>query len=188
MAATARILVVDDEPLIRDSLAEFLTQEGFAVSACGSGEEAPPPRPQHAFKVAPTRSNVLLVGESGTGKELIARAIHHGMEVGHDSNRDKAKAGLESCPTLRFIAVNCAAIPHDLLENQLFGHRKGAFTGADRDQPGVFVHAGAGTVFLDEIAEAPMGTQAKLPRAIELKETPPVGATEPPAVEARILP
>ncbi|MBY0231674.1 MAG: sigma-54 dependent transcriptional regulator, partial [Gemmataceae bacterium] len=118
-------------------------------------------------KVAPTRSTVLVTGESGTGKELAARAIHH-------------DAG-------RFIALNCAAIPHDLLENQLFGHRRGAFTGADRDQPGVFVHAGSGTVFLDEIGEMPLGTQAKLLRAIEQKEVMPVGAAEPVKVEARIL-
>jgi DNA-binding NtrC family response regulator len=122
-------------------------------------------------KVAPTRSTVLLVGESGTGKELVARAIH---EQG---------AGKEA----RFLAVNCAAIPHDLLENQLFGHRKGAFTGADRDQAGVFVHAGPGTVFLDEIAELPSGTQAKLLRAIEQKEILPIGANEPIQVEARVL-
>src|SRR6202043_2809369 len=87
----------------------------------------------------------------------------------------------------RFLAVNCAAIPHDLLENQLFGHRKGAFTGADRDQAGVFVHAGAGTVFLDEIAELPLATQAKLLRAIEQKEVFPVGANEPVYVQARVL-
>ena len=77
------------------------------------------------------------------------------------------------------MAVNCAAIPHDLLENQLFGHRKGAFTGADRDQAGVFVHAGGGAVFLDEIGEMPLATQAKLLRAIEQKEVLPVGANEP---------
>src|SRR5207253_2202202 len=122
-------------------------------------------------KVAPTSSTVLLAGESGTGKELIARAIH----------RQGAGDGQ------RFLAVNCAAIPHDLLENQLFGHRKGAFTGADRDQPGVFVHAGAGTVFLDEIAELSAATQAKLLRAVEQKEVLPVGANEPVRVEARVL-
>ena len=87
----------------------------------------------------------------------------------------------------RFLAVNCAAIPHDLLENQLFGHRKGAFTGADRDSAGMFVHAGDGTVFLDEIAELPLATQAKLLRAIEQKEVLPVGANEPVRVEARVL-
>lgn len=127
-------------------------------------------------KVAPTPSTVLIVGESGTGKELVARAIHAG--------------GVESAASgesPRFVALNCAAIPHDLLENQLFGHRKGSFTGADRDQPGVFVHAGNGTVFLDEIGEMPLATQAKLLRAIEQKEILPVGANEPIRVEARVL-
>ncbi len=122
-------------------------------------------------KVAPTPSTVLITGESGTGKELIAREIHT----------------LSPAADERFLAVNCAAIPHDLLENQLFGHRRGAFTGADRDQAGVFVHAGAGTVFLDEIGELPLATQAKLLRAIEQKEVMPVGANEPVRVEARIL-
>src|SRR5205085_9789248 len=90
-------------------------------------------------------------------------------------------------PDARFLAVNCAAIPNDLLENQLFGHRKGAFTGADRDQAGVFVHAGAGTVFLDEIGELGSATQAKLLRAIEQKEILAVGANEPLRVQARVL-
>jgi DNA-binding NtrC family response regulator len=124
---------------------------------------------QLARKVAPTRSTVLIQGESGTGKEVLARYVHQ-------------QAGGE-----RFLAVNCAAIPNDLLENQLFGHRKGAFTGADRDSAGVFVHAGEGTVFLDEIAELPLATQAKLLRAIEQKEVLPVGANEPVLVEARII-
>src|SRR5262245_7251444 len=122
-----------------------------------------------ARRVAPTRSTVLIQGESGTGKEVLARYIHE-------------QSGGE-----RFLAVNCAAIPNDLLENQLFGHRKGAFTGADRDQPGVFVHAGDGTVFLDEIADLSLATQAKLLRAIEQKEIMPVGANEPVRVDARIL-
>jgi DNA-binding NtrC family response regulator len=126
-------------------------------------------------KVAPTRSTVLITGESGTGKELVARAIH-----------DLA-AGSRPAAEARFLAVNCAAIPNDLLENQLFGHRKGAFTGADRDQLGVFVHAGPGTVFLDEIGETSLATQAKLLRAIEQKEVLPVGANEPVRVEARVL-
>jgi DNA-binding NtrC family response regulator len=121
-------------------------------------------------KVAPTRSTVLLVGESGTGKELVARAIH-----------------AQGCASGRFVPVNCAAIPSELLENQLFGHRRGAFTGADRDQAGVFVHAGGGTVFLDEIGELPPATQAKLLRAIEQKEVFPVGADEPVRADARVL-
>jgi DNA-binding NtrC family response regulator len=273
---------VDDEPLIRSTLAEYLTQEGFAVVTCASGEEALVQAGEQQFdialcdvqlpgidglklldrllkispqtfvllitafgtvesavqafqrgaqdylmkpilldevlskiqrllryrdlhqenqilrrelnrdydfdhiagrsaamqrvfemvrKVAPTRSTVLLEGESGTGKELIARAIH-AQSPGPDE---------------RFLPINCAAIPHDLLENQLFGHRKGAFTGADRDQPGLFVHAGPGTIFLDEVGELTLNTQAKLLRAIEQKEILPVGANEPVQVEARIL-
>ena len=122
-------------------------------------------------KVAPTRSTVLITGESGTGKELVARAIHH---------QSSEAAG-------RFLAVNCAAIPSELLENQLFGHRRGAFTGADKDASGIFIHAGRGTVFLDEIGEMALATQAKLLRAIEAKEILPVGANEPIQVEARIL-
>ncbi len=274
------ILVIDDEPIIRATLSEYLTGESFAVEACASGEEALALAAERCFdvalcdvqlpgmdgievmerilkispdtfflfvtafgtvesaveafqrgahdylmkpilldevaskvrrllayreltlenqrlrrelsrdydpehivgraqsmravfdllrKVAPTRSTVLITGESGTGKELIARAIH-------------TQAGGE-----RFLAVNCAAIPHDLLENQLFGHRKGAFTGADRDQAGVFVHAGNGTVFLDEIGEIPGATQAKLLRVIDQKEILPVGANEPVFVAARVL-
>jgi DNA-binding NtrC family response regulator len=282
MANHERILVVDDEPIIRESLGEFLTQEGFAVSASGSAEEAlaraqatrfdlvlcdvqlpgidglellhrllkispdtfvilitaygtvesavaafqrgahdylmkpilldevllkirralqyralhlenqwlrrelnreetegaiigNSPAMQRVFemvrKVAPTPSTVLFMGESGTGKEVAARILHR-----QAANADE-----------RFLAVNCAAIPHDLLENQLFGHRKGAFTGADRDQAGVFIHAGKGTVFLDEIAELPLATQAKLLRAIEAKEILPVGANEPIITEARVI-
>ncbi len=277
-----RLLIVDDEPLIRETLAEYLGHEGFAVTACATGEEAlarageqhfevvlcdvqlpdlnglelldrllkispdscvllitayatvenaiqafqrgaqdylmkpllldevagkvrrllaardlalenqwlrrelnrsrdeerivgTSPAMRQVFevvrRVAPTRSTVLLTGESGTGKELIARAIHRG---GADGER-------------RFLPINCAAIPHDLLENQLFGHRKGAFTGADRDTDGMFVHAGRGTVFLDEVAEMSSATQAKLLRAIEQKEVLPVGANEPVLVEARVL-
>lgn len=131
-----------------------------------------------ATKVAPSRLTILLTGESGTGKELLARIIHNGG--------DPVPSNPKEFPT-KFLAVNCAAIPHDLLENQLFGHKKGAFTGADKDQNGVFMHAGKGTVFLDEIAELPLATQAKLLRAIELKEILPVGANEPITVEARIL-
>jgi DNA-binding NtrC family response regulator len=122
-------------------------------------------------KVAPTPSTVLLLGESGTGKELIARALHNQGQH----------------PEARFLPVNCAAIATELLENQLFGRRKGAFTGADRDQEGVFGHAGRGTVFLDEIGELSPAIQAKLLRAIEQKEVMPVGANEPTRVEARVI-
>lgn len=122
-------------------------------------------------KLAATPATVLIMGESGTGKELIARALHHQSPL-----RDE-----------KFLAVNCAAIPRDLLENQLFGHRRGAYTGADRDMEGLFLSVGRGTLFLDEVAEMSLGTQAKLLRAIEQKEILPVGAADPVRVEARIV-
>jgi DNA-binding NtrC family response regulator len=122
-------------------------------------------------KVGPTPSTVLITGESGTGKELVARALHR---FGPD-------------PDSVFLAVNCAAIPHDLLENQLFGHVRGSFTGADRDQAGLFAAAGHGTVFLDEIGELSNSTQAKLLRAIENKEVLPIGATRPVTFHARLV-
>lgn len=122
-------------------------------------------------KLGPTRSNVLITGESGTGKELVARALH---AQGAD-------------PDSPFLAVNGAALPDDLLENLLFGHVRGAYTGADRDQTGLFVAAGPGTVFLDEVGELSGATQAKLLRAIENKEVLPVGATRSVKVAARVL-
>jgi DNA-binding NtrC family response regulator len=122
-------------------------------------------------KLGPTRSNVLITGESGTGKELVARALH--------------ARGLD--PDAPFLAINCAAIPHELLENQLFGHIRGSFTGADRDRSGLFAAAGRGTVFLDEIGELPLLTQAKLLRAIEAKEVLPIGATRPEPIAARVV-
>ena len=144
--------------------------------AAGDGTLVGDSEPMRAVKalirrVGPTRSTVLITGESGTGKELVARSLH---ALGPDA----------SAP---FLAINCAAIPHDLLENQLFGHVRGAFTGADRDHPGLFAAAGRGTVFLDEIGELPHATQAKLLRAIETKEVLPVGATRTIPFAARIL-
>jgi DNA-binding NtrC family response regulator len=128
---------------------------------------------QLAQKVGPTPSTVLILGESGTGKKLMAKAVHRFAQAG----------GVES----RFLAVNCAAIPGERLETQLFGHRKGAFPGADADQAGLFVYAGTGTIFLDEIGELPLGTQAKLLRAIEQKEILPIGANEPVPVSTRVI-
>jgi DNA-binding NtrC family response regulator len=122
-------------------------------------------------KVGPTRTTVLITGESGTGKELVARALH----------------ALGPAKDEMFLAINCAAIPHELLENQLFGHVRGAYTGADRDHAGLFIAAGRGTVFLDEIGELARSTQAKLLRAIENKEVLPVGATHPVSFQGRLL-
>ena len=122
-------------------------------------------------RVAPTRSNVLITGESGTGKELAARAIHD----------------LGTAPEAPFLPINCAAIPGELLENQLFGHVRGAFTGADRDRQGLFAAAGDGTVFLDEIGDMPQPLQAKLLRVIENREILPVGASRPETLRARVV-
>jgi DNA-binding NtrC family response regulator len=122
-------------------------------------------------KVAPTKSTVLLTGESGTGKEVIARAIHHYSAVA-----DRI-----------FLPINCAAIPESLLESQLFGHVRGAFTGAIASQEGLFSRAKDGTIFLDEIGEMPLGLQSKLLRAIEAKEILPVGSTQPIKVDVRII-
>jgi two-component system response regulator PilR (NtrC family) len=122
-------------------------------------------------KVAPTKSTVLITGESGTGKEVIARAIHHYSQVA-----DRI-----------FLPINCAAIPESLLESQLFGHIRGAFTGAISSQEGLFSRARNGTIFLDEIGEMPLGLQSKLLRAIEAKEILPVGSTEPVKIDVRII-
>ncbi len=125
-------------------------------------------------KLAPSDSTILILGESGTGKDVLARSIH------------QLRSATQAEPG-KYVPINCAAIPADLLESQLFGHRRGSFTGAERDMPGVFAHAGAGTVFLDEIGELPLATQAKLLRVLEQKEVHPVGASEPVRVKARIL-
>ncbi|GIW39798.1 MAG: acetoacetate metabolism regulatory protein AtoC [Candidatus Binatia bacterium] len=124
-----------------------------------------------ARKVAATSSTVLLTGESGVGKEVVARAIHRMSE-----RRDRV-----------FLPVNCAAIPETLLESQLFGHLRGSFTGAVTNQEGLFQRARGGTIFLDEIADLPLGLQAKLLRVIESKEILPIGASAPTRVDVRIL-
>jgi len=122
-------------------------------------------------KIAPAPSNVLITGESGTGKELVARAIHAASP----------RAGQP------FVPINCGAIPEALLESQLFGHVKGAFTSAVQANPGLFVVANKGTLFLDEIAELPLHLQVKLLRVIEEKEVWPVGGTRPVPVDVHII-
>jgi two-component system, NtrC family, response regulator HydG len=121
--------------------------------------------------VAPTEASVLVLGESGTGKELIANALHQGS-----SRADK-----------RFIKVNCAALPETLLESELFGHEKGAFTGAVGRRPGRFELADGGTIFLDEIGEMSPATQAKLLRVLQEREFEPLGSTKTVKVDIRIL-
>jgi len=126
---------------------------------------------QQIRMVAPTRATVLIQGESGTGKELIANAIHQ------HSDRKRS----------RFLPLNCAAIPPNLIESELFGHEKGAFTGADRTHPGKFEQANGGTLFLDEIGELSPEMQAKLLRVLEERSITRVGGTAPIPVDVRII-
>jgi DNA-binding NtrC family response regulator len=124
-----------------------------------------------AQRVARTNASVLITGESGTGKEILARAIHE-----YSSRAEKP-----------FVPFNCAAIPRDMLESQLFGHRRGAFTGADRDHPGVIRSAREGTLFLDEIGEMGLDLQPKLLRFLESGEIAPLGETSPLTIDVRII-
>jgi two-component system response regulator AtoC len=121
-------------------------------------------------QVAPARSSVLIIGETGTGKELVARAIHQAS----------GRSGL-------FVPINCAAIPADLLESELFGHQKGAFTGAHRDRMGKFELANGGTSFLDEITEMPLALQAKLLRVLQEGSVERLGAQRAVKVDLRIV-
>lgn len=122
-------------------------------------------------KVAATNASILIQGESGTGKELIARAIHH-----HSLRASKP-----------FVAINCGALPENLLESELFGYTKGAFTDAKTDKKGLFRSAEGGTIFLDEISEMPTSLQVKLLRALQEHEVTPVGSSVPIKFDARIV-
>jgi two-component system response regulator PilR (NtrC family) len=122
-------------------------------------------------RVAPTAATVLVVGESGTGKELVARALHARSRLAEKE----------------FLAVNMAALPRDMVEAQLFGHEKGAFTGADRRREGILRSVRGGTVFLDELGELPLAAQSKLLRAVEGQEILPIGAERPEKAEFRLV-
>ncbi len=120
---------------------------------------------------AATDVTTLILGDSGTGKELLAHYIH---QQSRRANRP-------------FVTINCAALPEELAESELFGHRKGAFTGASQDQPGRVISADGGSLFLDEVGELPLGTQAKLLRFLESGECQPVGQAETCKVDVRII-
>ncbi len=122
-------------------------------------------------KVAPTHSTAIVLGETGTGKELVARSLHD----------QSARAEMQ------FVAINCGALPESLIESELFGHRRGAFTGADQNRVGLFEVADGGTLFLDEVGELPKAMQAKLLRVLESGEIRRVGENEAFKVDVRIV-
>jgi len=122
-------------------------------------------------QVAPTNSNILIMGKSGTGKEMVAKAIHQ-----NSKRKDKI-----------FLPINCGAISENLIESELFGHKKGSFTGASEDKMGLFKVADGGTLFLDEIAELPLNLQVKLLRALEDRAFFPVGGTKPVSTDVRLI-
>ncbi len=146
--------------------------EAAAALACIVGHSAPMVAVrQHIQRVAPTMAPVLVLGESGTGKELVARALH-------------ACSNRASGP---FVAVNCGAIPDNLMEAEFFGVRKGAYTGATADRPGYFQAAHGGTLFLDDLGDLPLPMQAKLLRAIQERQVRPLGATQEEATDVRVV-
>ncbi len=122
-------------------------------------------------RVSDHKTTVLITGESGTGKELIAKEIH-------------ARGGRASS---KMVAINCAGIPETLLESELFGYKKGAFTDAVKDKPGLFMQADRGTIFLDEIGEMPVAVQAKLLRVLQEEEVTPLGGTAPEKIDVRVI-
>ena len=160
------------QELLRENLIlreEFATRYGFPrIVGDSTAMQAVSSQLQ---KAAPTETTVLLLGESGTGKELFARAIHH----------------LSSRSEQPFVALNCAAIPESLVENELFGHERGAFTGAGNRKIGKIELAQRGTLFLDEIGELPLASQAKLLRVLEERRFERVGGTQPIDVDVRIV-
>ena len=160
---------------VRDAIAGALEVEGGLEAAGGAGLVGTSQAIRDVFdtlvRVAPSNSSVLIQGESGTGKELVAQAVHR----------------LSRRALGPLVAVNCAAIPEQLLESELFGHVKGAFTGASQARQGRFKLADGGTIFLDEIGEMPLALQGKLLRVLQEHAIEPVGGSKPEAVDFRLI-
>src|SRR5438093_740803 len=168
--AGGSILVADDEESIRWVLERACSQQGHRVVAVASGKDALQALRAGSFDVAPTDATVLIQGETGTGKELIAKTIHY-----HSERHGP------------FVALNCSAIPNELLESELFGYERGAFTGAVERRIGKFESAAGGTLFLDEIADMPLGLQAKLLRVLQEREFTRVGGRDALRADVRII-
>jgi transcriptional regulator with GAF, ATPase, and Fis domain len=182
MASTASLAIYNSRLIERLSLLERQSRQenafwrqrerhrGSAVELVGDS-----PAMRHLLsqidRVAQTRATVLIEGETGVGKELVAASVH-----AHSPRHDRL-----------FVAQNCATLPDNLLESELFGHKKGSFTGASEDKKGLFEIADGGTLFLDEIGEIPLALQAKLLRALQEGEIRPVGSSRPRHVDARII-
>ena len=160
----------------RDSVRNYFATKKQLVQQAGKTPLIGAHAAMHAVKqlvsrVAPTQSTVMIRGETGCGKELVARSVH-------DQSPRHEKP---------FVAINCGALPENLIESELFGHRKGAFTGADAQRDGLFEVASGGTIFLDEIGELPLGMQAKLLRVLESGEVRRLGDNDPFKVDVRVV-
>jgi two-component system response regulator AtoC len=164
--AEERLRLSRENRRLRSELAKGFRIENFIGSSPALQEML-----RQVRRVAPTKTTVLLTGESGTGKELVARALHE----------------LSPRAAMPFVAVNCGAIPAELLESELFGHVRGAFTDASRDKKGLAAEADGGTLFLDEIGELPLGLQVKLLRFLEDEQVRRVGDTRSEKVDVRVV-
>jgi two-component system response regulator PilR (NtrC family) len=158
--------IVRNRTLLTDQMAEDATFHNLVGKSAAMAKLF-----EMVKKLSKVKSNVLIAGESGTGKELFAKALHYNGPM-----RNKP-----------FIAVNCGAIPQTLIESELFGYRRGAFTGAIRDKVGYFEAANGGTLFLDEISTLPVGVQSSLLRVLEERVVVPVGDTQPRPIDVRIV-
>ena len=158
--------LVSENRLLRQQLSERFSVEGIISESSGMSRVL-----NVAGRVADSNASVLITGETGTGKELIAKSVHFS-----GSRHDKP-----------FVAVNCAALPDNLLESELFGHEKGAYTGADRQRKGRFETADGGTLFIDEVGEIPLSLQVKLLRVLQEKTFERIGSSTPLKANARIV-
>ena len=167
--AKERELLKEENLVLQDKLRKI--EQKYSFGSIVARSEAMASVFDLVDRVADHKTTVLITGESGTGKELIAKEIH-------------SRGSRSSC---NMVAINCAGIPENLLESELFGYKKGAFTDATKDKPGLFTQASRGTIFLDELGEMPISLQAKLLRVLQEEEVTPLGGTKPEKIDARVI-